>query len=55
MTEEELFELVRKNYAEANADYLLTQASEACQHCPNNPKNGGSGVCFCILGTPTIY
>ena len=25
-----------------------------CQHCPNHPSNGGSGVCFCILGTPTI-
>ena len=26
-----------------------------CQYCPNNPKNGGTGICHCILGTPTIY
>ncbi len=28
--------------------------SEACKHCGNNPKNGGSGVCMCILGTPKV-
>lgn len=27
----------------------------ACINCPNNPKNGGSGVCHCILGQQTIY
>lgn len=26
----------------------------ACDNCPNNPKNGGSGICFCTLGTPKI-
>lgn len=26
-----------------------------CQNCPNNPKNGGSGICHCVLGTKTIY
>lgn len=25
-----------------------------CAGCPNNPRNGGSGVCLCTLGTPTI-
>ena len=25
-----------------------------CDSCSNNPKNGGSGICFCILGTPKI-
>lgn len=25
-----------------------------CVHCPNNPKNGGSGICHCILGQPQI-
>lgn len=29
--------------------------SNACQKCLNNPINGGSGICHCILGTPTIY
>ena len=26
-----------------------------CQNCLNNPKNGGSGICHCVLGTKTIY
>ena len=28
---------------------------EACQNCPSNPKNGGDGVCFCILGQNIVY
>lgn len=27
----------------------------ACEDCPNNPKNGGDGVCFCILGQNIVY
>ena len=27
---------------------------EACENCPSNPKNGGDGVCFCILGQQNI-
>ena len=26
-----------------------------CHNCPNNPMNGGSGICHCILGNPIIY
>ena len=26
-----------------------------CTYCSNNPNNGGSGICNCILGTPNIY
>lgn len=26
----------------------------ACENCPNNPKNGGDGICFCILGQQNI-
>ena len=26
-----------------------------CKNCSNNPKNGGSGICHCILGNPTIH
>ena len=29
--------------------------SNPCQCCSNNPKNGGSGICHCILGNPIIY
>ena len=25
-----------------------------CQHCSNNPINGGSGICYCILGHPQV-
>ena len=25
-----------------------------CEGCFNNPKNGGSGICHCILGTPEV-
>ena len=25
-----------------------------CENCNNNPKNGGSGICHCILGSPQI-
>ena len=25
-----------------------------CDACSNNPKNGGSGICHCILGSPKI-
>jgi hypothetical protein len=25
-----------------------------CINCPNSPENGGSGVCHCTLGSPTI-
>lgn len=24
--------------------------TKACENCPNNQKNGGDGICFCILG-----
>ena len=27
---------------------------EVCENCPSNPKNGGDGVCFCILGQQNI-
>ena len=26
----------------------------SCEFCNKNPKNGGDGICFCILGTPDI-
>lgn len=22
---------------------------ECCKHCSNNPANGGSGICYCVL------
>jgi hypothetical protein len=29
--------------------------SSACKYCSNNPSNGGSGICHCILGQRTFY
>lgn len=29
-------------------DFEIEQS--ACKNCSNNPKNGGSGICHCILG-----
>lgn len=28
--------------------------SNYCNTCPNNLKNGGNGVCNCILGSPVV-
>lgn len=27
---------------------------DACKNCSNHPSNGGSGICFCTLGTPQV-
>lgn len=28
--------------------------STSCDHCPNNHKNGGDGICQCASSTPKI-
>ena len=33
-------------------DFKIEQS--ACKNCPNNIKNGGSGICHCILGQMQI-
>jgi len=25
-----------------------------CVHCSNHPSNGGSGICYCVIGIQTI-
>ena len=31
--------------------YPMQEHEESpCDYCNNNPKNGGSGICHCILG-----
>jgi len=32
----------------------LNERTSPCAFCPNNPSNGGSGICNCILGQPQI-
>lgn len=39
-----------------NSSTITTAFSKkACENCPSNPKNGGDGVCFCILGQNIVY
>lgn len=33
----------------------LSFNNSACASCSNNPKNGGSGVCNCILGAGNYF
>lgn len=28
--------------------------NSACKYCSNNHRNGGSGICHCIMGSPEI-
>ena len=39
-----------------DSDNLIvkTLRSQACDSCSNNPKNDGSGICHCTLGSPVI-
>lgn len=32
-----------------------TDIKSSCDYCTNNPKNGGSGICHCIVCTDTAY
>ena len=34
--------------------YTVSNVLDACKQCTNNPANGGSGICHCILGTSPI-
>lgn len=33
----------------------IKQENSPCDTCSNNPKNGGSGICHCILGLQDTY
>ena len=37
-----------------NTPYTLNSEQSPCENCPNNVKNGGSGICNCTLGLPKI-
>lgn len=36
---------------QTNQQYTIP---EACKNCNNHPSNGGSGVCWCTLGTAPV-
>lgn len=48
-----------KEYTVLNANFddsiINNFEQSACINCPNNPKNGGDGICFCTLGQQVIY
>ena len=35
-------------------DFEIEIEQPACKNCSNNPKNGGSGICHCILGQTPV-
>ena len=37
-----------------NTPYTLNTEQSPCDNCSNNVKNGGSGICNCILGLPKV-
>ena len=40
---------------ETSSTINIAFGTKACENCPNNPKNGGDGICFCILGQNIVY
>lgn len=41
-----------KSIPEVQIEEPLSGYSEpSCEYCSNNPRNGGSGICHCILGS----
>ena len=35
-------------------DYINCNIPDACKNCSNHPSNGGSGICFCTLGSQEV-
>jgi len=45
---------IQKNMTEHIMPSNWEYSSDPCKTCSNHPKNGGSGICHCILGLPKI-
>ena len=43
------------NISITTENYFYDDNNSQCNNCPNNPRNGGNGICHCILGTHGIY
>lgn len=53
--EEKPLKVIRTPFIVPSIDkYTHTTSVSPCDNCSNNPKNGGSGICHCILGKPII-
>lgn len=44
---------INQNINQNYKDYEQNN-DDPCVHCNNNPRNGGSGICHCILGQKNI-
>ena len=52
----DLLGLENPNFAELKNPFVRNNfENEACKNCSSNPKNGGTGICACILGQQIIY
>lgn len=52
----DLFDLEEPNFTELKNPFVRNNfENKACENCSSNPKNGGTGICNCILGQQTIY
>lgn len=47
-------DLKKWTIGDAELDNLVFSSKDVCEGCQNNPLNGGSGVCNCILGQQPI-
>ena len=65
MNEDYIKREMLENFANYNksSDYPFVWSSDvweeknvppSCRLCSNHPINGGSGVCWCVLGVPEI-
>lgn len=49
------FNKLGKSNFEYTPPYFNTDNnSDTCDKCPNNIKNGGTGICNCLYGSPKI-
>ena len=50
LTEEEYVKQTEEHFKWIKEHSLNNFQNHSCNKCPNNPKNGGNGICNCILG-----
>ena len=51
--EKEFLEWANSEALQQGPVNTLKQIPEVCKNCSNHPSNGGSGICFCTLGSMT--
>ena len=62
-TMNEFIKYVKENYdidliiepSETTDTFESLFINDNCKKCSNHPKNGGSGICHCVLGSHVIY